>query len=40
MNEKEFKRLKELKAKSSESLTGDEKHELEALNEKTKRMSL
>lgn len=34
MNEKELKRLKELKAKSAESLTGDEKHELETLSEK------
>ncbi|HJY63111.1 MAG TPA: phage major capsid protein, partial [Ignavibacteria bacterium] len=34
MNEKELKRLKELKTKSIDSLTDDEKHELDSLTEK------
>jgi HK97 family phage major capsid protein len=34
MNEKELKRLKELKSKSSDSLTDDEKQELDQLTEK------
>jgi len=34
MNEKELKRLKELKLKSTESLSDDEKHELESLAER------
>ncbi|HEY3251260.1 MAG TPA: phage major capsid protein [Ignavibacteria bacterium] len=40
MNEKELKRLKELKSKSAESLTDDEKHELGALDEKNQTYEL
>src|SRR4030095_1978741 len=34
MNEKELKRLKELKAKTDEEISNDERHELESLQEK------